>query len=197
MINANTPPVFPARGLRACSSRHPACMKQLIVFLFFAMVSSSCINQNAMIDKSLVKDFEIDKYLGQWYEIARFDHRFERGLERVSANYAWREDGKIRVVNRGYNEESGQMSEATGKAKIPDPGRPSRLKVSFFWIFYSDYLILELDKDYRWAIIGSSSDKYLWILAREPHMDDTLYRALLDKAGRRGYDVSKLIRVKQ
>jgi len=152
-----------------------------------------------MIDKTVVKKLDIDKYLGTWYEIARYDHRFERGLVGVTANYSLREDGKIKVINSGYKGSlSGKYSEAIGKAKIPDPvNEPAKLKVSFFWFFYGDYFVLELDENYQWALIGSSSDNYLWILSREPQMDDILYNMLLGKLENRGYDTSKLIKVVQ
>lgn len=156
-------------------------------------------SSNPMIDKTVVKELEIDKYLGTWYEIARYDHRFERGLVGVTANYSLRSDGKIKVINRGYKESfSGKFSEAIGKAKIPNPeNEPAKLKVSFFWFFYGDYYVLELDKNYQWAIIGSSSDNYLWILSRTPQMDKKIYRECLDRLTKRGYAISKLIEVEQ
>ena len=151
-----------------------------------------------MIDKTVVKNLDIEKYLGTWYEIARFDHRFERGLVGVTANYSLREDGKIKVTNSGFkNTLDGEQSEAVGKAKIPDPDIPSKLKVSFFWFFYGDYYVLELDEDYQWALIGSSSDKYLWMLSRSPQMEEGLYEKLISKLKERGYDVSNLIKVEQ
>jgi len=151
-----------------------------------------------MIDKTVVKELDVDRYLGKWYEIARFDHSFERGLVGVSATYSYREDGKIKVVNAGFKETlQGERSEATGKAKIPDQNVPAKLKVSFFWFFYGDYFVLDLDNDYQWAVVGSSTDKYLWILSRTPQMDDDLYAELLDGLTARGYDVSKLIKVEQ
>ena len=151
-----------------------------------------------MIDKTVVKELDIEKYLGRWYEIARYDHRFERGLVGVTATYTLREDGKLKVVNSGFEETlNGLKSEATGKAKIPNPNIPSKLKVSFFWFFYGDYFVLELDKNYLWAVIGSNSDEYLWILSRTPQMDESLYSQILDKLTKRGYDIIKLIKVKQ
>jgi lipocalin len=151
-----------------------------------------------MIDKTVVKELDLEKYLGTWYEIARYDHSFERNLVGVTATYSMREDGKIKVVNSGYEYTlDGKLSEATGKAKIPDLTEPSKLKVSFFWIFYGDYFVMELDQNYQWAVIGSSSDKYLWILSRVPHMNPTIYQGLLDNLTKRGYDVSKLIDVAQ
>jgi len=151
-----------------------------------------------MIDKTVVKELDIESYLGKWYEISRYNHSFERGLVGVTASYSYREDGKIKVVNSGYKETlNGQKSEVIGKAKIPDSNIPSKLKVSFFWFFYGDYFVLELDKKYQWAVIGSSSDNYLWILSRTPQMEKSLYNELLNKIAKRGYDVNKLIRVEQ
>lgn len=174
-------------------------MRKNILFLCISFISLiSCNGQNTMIDKTVVKELDIDKYLGKWYEIARFDHSFERGLVGVTATYSFREDGKIKVVNAGYkNSLDGERSEAIGKAKIPDSSVPAKLKVSFFWFFYGDYFVLELDKDYQWALIGSSSDKYLWILSRTPQMAPDLYNDLLKRLSQRGYDISKLIKVEQ
>ena len=149
-------------------------------------------------DTTTVKDLDIERYLGTWYEIARFPHSFEKGLAGVTASYSLRDDGKIRVINQGYRGSlEGRLSRAEGKAKIPDPANPARLKVSFFLFFYGDYYVLELDKDYRWAMIGSSSPDYFWILSRTPRMDEEIYRMLLENAKRRGYDLSRLIRVEQ
>lgn len=161
--------------------------------------NTSCSANKTMTDKTTVDKLELQKYLGTWYEIARFDHRFERGLVGVTANYSIRPDGKIKVLNSGYrNTLDGEFSTAEGKAKIPNPDtEPSKLKVSFFWIFYGDYFVLELDDTYQWAVIGSSTDNYLWILCRTPQMDETVYKSLLDKIEKRGYDVSKLIKVEQ
>ncbi len=172
----------------------------LVLFSFIlSSLFSSCSSQKQMIDNSVVKELDLQKYLGTWYEIARYDHRFERGLVGVTANYSMRPDGKIKVVNSGYeNTLDGEYSEAIGKAKIPDPvNEPAKLKVSFFWIFYGDYYVLELDEDYQWAVIGSSTDKYLWILSRTPQMKPEVYNDLLKRIADRGYDTSELIKVKQ
>ena len=176
-------------------------MKRIKVLLFLViglLFTCSIYAQNSMIDKKVVKELDIDRYLGTWYEIARYDHSFERGLVGVTANYSMRKDGKIRVENSGYKETlDGKKSVSVGKAKIPNKDLPSKLKVSFFLFFYGDYYVLELDKDYNWAVIGSSSDKYLWILSRTPQMDQQLYQDLLKGLTERGYDVSKLIEVEQ
>ena len=171
----------------------------LITFIFIANSFVSCKPSKTMIDNTVVKELNIQKYLGTWYEIACYDHSFERGLVGVTANYSMRDDGKIKVINSGYkNSLEGEFSQAVGKAKIPDLNNyPAKLKVSFFLFFYGDYYVMELDKDYQWAVIGSSSDKYLWILNREPQMEEKLYNELLNKIQKRGYDVSKLIKVEQ
>jgi len=168
-------------------------------FPIIEMTSTSAQIQETMIDKTVVKELDLQKYLGTWYEIARYNHRFERGLAGVTANYSIREDGKIKVLNSGYKKSlDGRFKQAEGKAYLPDPKlEPGKLKVSFFWNFYGDYFVLDLDENYQWAIVGSSSDKYLWILSRTPQLNQNLYNELLDKIRLRGYDVSQLIKVEQ
>jgi lipocalin len=158
-----------------------------------------CGNQSEkakMINKTTVKQLDLQRYLGTWYEIARYDHRFERGLVGVTANYSIKDDGNIKVVNQGYKTTlSGRLSIAEGKAKLTN--NPGSLKVSFFWIFYADYHILEIGDNYEWALIGSKADDYLWILSRTPQMEDNVKHLILKKAEARGYDTSKLIWVEQ
>ena len=171
----------------------------IIGLLFVGFAFKSFNPSKSMIDKTVVKEFNLEKYLGTWYEIARYDHRFEKGLVGVTATYSMRKDGKIKVVNSGYKGNfTGELSKAIGKAKTPNPKKePAKLKVSFFWFFYGDYYVLDLDKNYQWALIGSSSDKYLWVLSRTPQLDNNLYNVLLNKLEKRGYDISKLIKVAQ
>ncbi|MDX2414634.1 MAG: lipocalin family protein [Bacteroidales bacterium] len=174
----------------------------LVIVASFTIIGIMCTSaktQETMIDLTVVKELDLQKYLGTWYEIARYNHRFERGLVGVTANYSIREDGKIKVVNSGYKKNlDGKFSQATGKAYLPNPDlEPGKLKVSFFWNFYGDYFVLDLEENYQWAIIGSSSDKYLWILSRTPQLEPGLYDELLNRIKMRGYDVSKLIKVEQ
>jgi apolipoprotein D and lipocalin family protein len=152
-----------------------------------------------MIDQTTVKQLDLNRYLGKWYEIARFPHSFEKNLVGVTATYRLKEDGMIEVLNEGFkNTLDGERSKAIGKAKIPNKLEPGKLKVSFFWIFYADYNVLELDaENYQYAMIGSSSDKYFWILCRTPQMDPMVYNMLLDKARKRGYNLEKLYKVPQ
>jgi len=152
-----------------------------------------------MIDLTTVKKLDLNRYLGKWYEIARFTRSFEKNIVGATANYRLRDDGKIEVVNEGHkNTLDGPIRKAVGKAKIPDKNEPGKLKVSFFWIFWDDYLVLELDqKNYQYAMIGGSSGKYLWILCRTPQMDSGIYKMLLDKARKRGYNLANLYKVPQ
>ena len=146
-----------------------------------------------------VKNISIEKYMGTWYEIARYPHRFEKGLVGVTATYELKENGKIRVINKGYQDSlDGKLKVAQGKGKIPNPKEPGKLKVAFFLFFYADYYILELDTvNYQYALIGSSSPGYLWVLSRTPEMKEETYQMLLEKAKERGYDLSKLQKVPQ
>lgn len=151
-----------------------------------------------MIDQTTVKELELNRYLGRWYEIARFPHSFERNLVGVTASYSLRNDGMIEVLNEGFKGTlDGERSKAKGKAKLPNKLEPGKLKVSFFWIFYVDYYVLELDENYQYAMIGSKSDKYFWILCRTPQMDTAVYNGLLGKARKRGYNLEKLYKVPQ
>lgn len=145
------------------------------------------------VDNSVVVDFDLNRFLGSWYEIARFDHSFEHGMEQTRANYALREDGKINVVNSGAK--NGKLSKAKGIAKMTET--PSLLRVSFWRPFYSDYRVMLIDDDYQYALIGSGSDKYLWILSRTPQISDNIKEKILAEAQRRGYDTDKLIWVRQ
>lgn len=140
-----------------------------------------------------VGDFQLDRYLGRWHEIARLDHSFERGLTRVTADYSRRPDGGITVVNRGYSTDKSKWKEAEGKAHFV--GRPDQghLKVSFFGPFYGSYVIAELDKDYQYSLVTGPNTSYLWILARTPTLDDEVKQRLLAKAASLGVDTSKLI----
>ena len=170
-----------------------------LLLIFSVLCVFSCSKTNSqMIDQTTVKQLDLNRYLGTWYEIARFPHSFEKNLVGVTATYSLRDDGKIRVINQGYKRSlDGELSVAEGKAKIPDKAEPGKLKVSFFWIFYADYFVLELDENYQYVMIGSSLDKYFWILSRTPQMDPNIYEMLLEKARKRGYNLDKLEKVPQ
>lgn len=147
---------------------------------------------------TVVEGFDINRYTGRWYEIARLDHRFERGLSNVTADYELQDDNSVRVLNRGYHDEEQQWDETEGRAKfVGDPDQGS-LKVSFFGPFYGGYHIIALDQEnYQWAMISGPTRDYLWILAREPVLDATVYDALLAQARTSGFPMEELIEVDQ
>lgn len=145
---------------------------------------------------SPVKGFEVDRYLGTWYEIARLDHVFERGMHEVTAEYTRRDDGGIQVINRGYLPGKDQWKTAKGKAYFignPDIGH---LKVSFFGPFYGGYIVFELDQgNYEYAFVSGPDTDYLWLLSRTPTIDETLYERFVQGADELGFDTRQLIRV--
>jgi lipocalin len=161
------------------------------------MFLQGCKTEN-YVDKTTVKNVDINKYLGKWYEIARYEHYFEKDLEGVTANYSLMDDGMIRVQNAGYKDSlGGKYKEIIGKARKKKGEGSGELEVSFFWIFYSDYKILELASDYSYALIGSESDDYLWILSRTPKMKKDDLDFLLRRIEERGYDTNQLYWVEQ
>lgn len=144
-----------------------------------------------------VQGFELPRYLGRWHEIARLDHSFERGLEQVTADYSLREDGGVRVINRGFDPAKGEWREAEGRAYFLRSPEVASLKVSFFGPFYGGYHILALDKaGYQYALVAGPDRSYLWILARSPVLDEATYTALVAQARGLGFPVDQLIRVK-
>src|SRR5574344_826465 len=144
------------------------------------------------IDVSTFDKFELSDYLGVWYDIARHDHRFEKGLSDINAQYIIQDNVMINVVNSGFDKKSDRRKEVVGKAKTTDV--PGLLRVSFFWIFYSDYRVLCLGDNYEWALVSAgSSDKYLWILSRTEKLPEETLKSILSEAERRGFDTSKLM----
>jgi len=141
-----------------------------------------------------VSDFKLEKYLGTWYEIARLDHSFERGLTRVTADYSLRDDGGVRVLNRGYSVRDSEWKEAEGKAYFVKQSDHGYLKVSFFGPFYGSYVVLALDREgYQYSLVSGPDKSYLWILARRPKLDQAVLETLIAKAAMAGFDTSKLI----
>ena len=162
-------------------------MKKMITLSVLLCLLAGC--GKLTVDNSVVNDFDLNRFLGDWYEIARYDHRFERGMDHTHANYVLREDGKVDVLNTGIK--AGKPSQAKGVAKQTDT--PGLLRVSFWGPFYSDYRVMMIDDDYQYALIGSGSDDYLWILSRTPQLSPDTKARILAEAQRRGYDTSKLI----
>ena len=151
------------------------------------------------IDNHCVDHIDIDRYMGNWYEIARIDNWFEKGLVGVTAIYDRIDKNTISVINCGYkNNFDGEFFCKKGKGRIPDENEPAHLEISFFLWFYSDYNIMELDqRNYEYALVGTDSKDYLWILSRKQVLPETIKKILLNKESERGYDISRLIFTKQ
>jgi len=146
-----------------------------------------------MSELKTVEHVDIERYMGTWYEIAKFPQRFEKGLVGITATYSLLPNGKVRVLNSGYmGDFNGKPKTAKGKAWIVDKETNAKLKVSFFWPFAGDYWIIELGKDYEYAVIGESSRKYLWILSRTPQMDEHVYEGIVQRLKQKEFDVSKI-----
>src|SRR5664280_1540896 len=167
-------------------------MKKTVLTLLTLMLFGVARSQKL---PTVVESVDLNRYKGKWFEIARLPNFFERKLKCTSAEYSLRDDGKISVINAGnYITDPQKSNSAKGVAWIPDKNFPAKLKVQFFWPFSGDYWIMELDKDYRYVLVGEPSFKYLWILAREKKMDEETYNMLLRKAIENGYDVKPIIR---
>lgn len=143
-----------------------------------------------------ITNFKVDHYLGTWYEIARFDFRFEKDLDNTSAQYSLNEDGSIKVLNSGFNYVEKQWKKADGKAKFREDESTAALKVSFFGPFYSGYNVIALDEDYKYALIAGKNLDCLWILSREKTLPEDVKVKYLEIAKEVGYDTSRLIWVK-
>jgi apolipoprotein D and lipocalin family protein len=147
---------------------------------------------------AVVTQFDLARYEGRWYEIARLDHAFERGLTDVTAMYTRQPDGSVKVVNRGYDPQESRWREATGRAEFIGAPTTASLKVSFFGPFYGGYNVVELDRaGYRWAMVLGPDRDYLWILARERTLPEDVRRLLVDRAAALGVNVDKLVWVSQ
>ena len=160
--------------------------------IFATMLLAGCLGIPESVTP--VQAFDADRYLGKWYEIARLDHSFEEGLDRVTAEYSLRDDGGISVTNRGFLTAENQWKEAEGKAYFVNGSDEGYLKVSFFGPFYGSYIIFELDeKDYQYAFVSGPDTSYLWMLSRTPTVDPGLIEEFVERAASLGFDTSKLI----
>ncbi|MBV8875029.1 MAG: lipocalin family protein [Metakosakonia sp.] len=169
----------------------------IIATVAAAFLVVACSSPTPPSGVTVVDNFDAQRYLGRWYEIARFDHRFERGLEKVTATYSTMDDGGIQVINKGYNPERGMWQQSVGKAYFTGDTRKAALKVSFFGPFYGGYNVIALDKDYRYALVCGPDRDYLWILSRTPTLPDAVKKQLVDIAAREGFAVEKLLWINQ
>lgn len=159
--------------------------------IILLLMLSSCAPSTRLLPP--ITGFDSNRYLGSWYEIARLPHRFEKNLVSVTANYSLREDGSINVINKGYDSVRKKWKSANGRAYFKKDPNIALLKVTFFWPFYGDYKVIKLDEvNYSYAVVTSSTYKYLWILARNRTLDEETMKQLLDYVNISGFDVSKI-----
>jgi apolipoprotein D and lipocalin family protein len=162
------------------------------IAIIFGLFLTGCVGIPENVKP--VDNFKLEKYLGKWYEIARLDHSFERGLTRVTAEYSLREDGGVRVLNRGYSVKDSTWKEAEGKAYFVRGSDQGYLRVSFFGPFYGSYIVFELDHEhYQYSLVCGPDKSYLWILARDPEIAKDVKNTLVAKAAAMGFETSKLI----
>lgn len=168
--------------------------KLLLVISIFLL--SGCLGMPKLVQP--VNDFELNKYLGKWYEIARLDHSFERGLSQVSAEYSLKDDGGVMVINRGFSAAKNEWKEAEGKAYFVNGDSEGYLKVSFFGPFYGSYVVFELDhENYQYAFISGPDTDYLWLLAKTPTVPPEVLQKFVEMSKARGFDTDNLIYVQQ
>jgi len=162
------------------------------LFIILLMLLSGCVSMPENVRP--VNNFKVEKYLGKWYEIARLDHSFERGLTRITADYSMRSDGGLKIINRGYSASENKWQEAEGKAYFVSDPSLAYLKVSFFGPFYGAYIVFELDhENYQYSLVSGPDKSYFWILAREPKIREDIKQVLIAKAASLGFDTKKLI----
>lgn len=164
----------------------------IILITMLGIYSCATIPKNA----KAVKPFDKEKYLGKWYEIARFDFKFERHLNNTTAEYSLNNNGSIRVDNKGYNTQKNEWKQAIGKAKFVGDEHTAMLKVSFFGPFYSGYNVIAIDDNYKYALVAGASLKYLWILSREPSIPEDIKTKYLTLAKKIGFETSNLLWIK-
>ena len=165
-------------------------MHYLLIAIIYLLTACASIPAGV----TAIDGFDVQRYLGKWYEIARLDHRFERDLEEISATYSQREDGGINVINEGRNTATGEWKKAEGRAYFVEQPHIARLKVSFFGPFYGGYNIIELDKqNYAYAMVAGPDRSYLWILSRTPQLPQETLNRLINKAKQLGFATEKLI----
>ena len=171
-------------------------MRRLLPALVLTLLVSACA---ADLPRGIepVQDFQVDRYLGRWYEIARLNHSFERELQQVSAEYSLRDDGRVRVINRGWNVEENQWEQVEGKARFAESSDVGWLEVSFFGPFYGTYAVFELDEDYQQAYVIGDDRSTLWFLSRTPEVSEADLERFREAASARDIDLDELILVDQ
>ncbi|WP_419657262.1 lipocalin family protein [Desulfosarcina variabilis] len=167
-------------------------MMRISLYTLVAFILTGCLGMPETVTP--VENFELDRYLGKWYEIARLDHSFERGLERITAEYSIRDDGGVSVINRGYSIEDDEWKVAEGKAYFVDDVNIGYLKVSFLGPFYGSYVVFEIDQEgYEYAFVSGPDTSYLWLLSRTPNLQQEIIEKFKRISKELGFDTSQLI----
>src|SRR5512146_984196 len=168
-------------------------MLKQVLYVAFVYGAMSAASGDSKPPLQTVGKVDLQRYIGKWYEIARYPNRFEkRCVSDITATYTLRADGKITVLNT-CRKADGQMKSSQGVAKSVAPQTNAKLKVTFFWPFYGNYWVIGLDPEYRYAVVSEPGRKYLWILSRTPKLDPELYQRAVDTARQQGLDPSRLI----
>ncbi|MBE6350241.1 MAG: lipocalin [Spirochaetaceae bacterium] len=170
------------------------CSILVAVLLCFGLVVACASIPNGI---KPVSNFDLNKYLGEWYEIARFDFAHEKDMDNVTARYSLNKDGSVRVENRGYDYKKGKWKESIGKAKFVGSSSVGELKVSFFGPFYSGYNVIKIDPDYNHVLVVGENYNYLWILSRTKTIPEEVKKDYVDFAKSLGFDMNKLVWTKQ
>ena len=167
---------------------------KLLLFTFILLFVSACTGKPDGV--VAVDNFDLNRYLGKWYEIARLDHSFERGLDNISAEYSLLDDGGVRVINSGFSKDDNEWQQAEGKAYFVNETDIGYLKVSFFGPFYGSYVVFELDKEnYQYAFVSGPNTSYLWLLVRTPQVHQEIIDRFIKRSQESGFDTSELIYV--
>jgi apolipoprotein D and lipocalin family protein len=164
-----------------------------LIFAVSSLLLTGCLGMPKTVEP--VDNFELNKYLGKWYEIARLDHSFERGLSQVTADYSLRNDGGVRVINKGFSAENNEWKEAEGKSYFVDSSTEGYLKVSFFGPFYGSYVVFELDDNYQYAFVSGPNTDYLWLLSRTPSVDASVIEKFESMSKARGFKTQDILYV--
>lgn len=181
-----------SQGLLVLLIKKAEVRMKKILLLLSVILLGGCVGMPETVKP--VQQFELDRYLGKWYEVARLDHSFERGLDNISAEYSLRDDGGVKVINRGYSAEDGEWNEAEGKAYFVEGSEQGYLKVSFFGPFYGAYVVFELDKEnYQYAFVSGPDTDYLWLLSRTPEVAPEVMEKFKAMSKERGFNTDELI----
>lgn len=173
-------------------------IRQILLIVFILLMHSCMHVKDTLPSLKVVSFVDINRYTGTWYEIARYPHKFQEGCVGSRATYKLREDGKLSVLNECYEgSDKSNLRSAKGKAWIVDTNTNAKLRVSFFWPFSGDYWIIDLGRDYEYAVIGHPTRKYLWVLSRTQVMDESVYEGIISRLKEQHYDSARLIRTGQ